>query len=82
VRAFCDAHRKNPVEWALNAGEDYALLLSVAPQRAATICRIIRKSGAPAAVVGCFTASRGTYGILENGRVRAFDARGWDHLKR
>ena len=82
VRAFCHERRQNPVEWALQAGEDYALLLSVAPQRAAAVCRIIRNSGARASVIGCFTASRGVYGILENGRVRAFAARGWDHLKR
>lgn len=82
VRGFCAAQRKNTIEWALHAGEDYALLLSVVPQRAVAICRMIRNSGAPAAVIGCFTASRGTYGILDNGRVHAFDARGWDHLKR
>ena len=82
VRAFCAATRRSPIEWALNAGEDYALLLSVAPQRAAAVCRMIRNSGARASIVGCFTASRGVYGILENGRVRKFEARGWDHLKR
>ncbi len=82
VRAFCTRRGKSPVEWALNAGEDYALLLSVAPQRAAAVCRMIRNSGARASVVGCFTASRGVYGILDNGRVRKFEARGWDHLKR
>ncbi len=82
VRAFCAARRVSVVEWALHAGEDYALLLSVARQRAQSICRIIRNSGAPAAIIGCFTASRGVYGIIENGRVRAFEPRGWDHLKR
>jgi thiamine-monophosphate kinase len=82
VRAFCAAGRRNAVEWALHAGEDYALVLSVAPQRAEAVCRIIRNSGAPASIIGCFTSSRGTYGILENGRVRAFRPRGWDHLQR
>ena len=82
VRAFCSARRKNPIEWALHAGEDYALLLSVAPQRAVAICRMIRNSGAPASIIGCFTASRGIYGILDDRGVRAFDSRGWDHLKR
>lgn len=82
VRAFCAARGKSAVAWALHAGEDYALLLSVDPQRAAAVCRMIRNSGARASVVGCFTASRGVYGIIENGRVRKFEARGWDHLKR
>jgi thiamine-monophosphate kinase len=82
VRAFCAARRRDATEWALHAGEDHALLLSAAPQRAAAVCRMIRNSGARAAVIGCFTAGRGVYGILENGRVRKFEARGWDHLKR
>ncbi len=82
ARAFCVAKHKDPVEWALHAGEDYALLLSVDAKRATAICRIIRNAGAPVAVVGCFTSSRGVYGILEKGQVRAFEARGWDHLKR
>lgn len=82
VRAFCAARRKSPVEWALHAGEDYALLLSVDPKRAPAICRMIRNSGVTASIIGCFTASRGTYGILDRGGVRAFEARGWDHLKR
>jgi thiamine-monophosphate kinase len=79
VRAFCKERRKDPVEWALHAGEDYALVLSVAAQRVDAVRRKIR---APTAVVGCFTASRGVYGILHEGRVRAFEPRGWDHLKR
>ncbi len=82
VKRFCAATRKSPVEWALHAGEDYALLLSVAPQRAAAVCRMIRNSGARAAWVGCFTGSAGIYGIIENGRVRSFAARGWDHFRR
>ncbi|MCI0451586.1 MAG: thiamine-phosphate kinase, partial [Candidatus Latescibacteria bacterium] len=82
VREFCRSHRKDPVEWALNGGEDYALVLSVTPKRAEAVCRMIRNAGARASIVGCFTASRRVYGILENKRVRRFEARGWDHLKR
>jgi thiamine-monophosphate kinase len=82
VREFCASRRTSAVEWALHAGEDYALALSVAPQRVDAVCRMIRKSGSPAAVIGCFTGSPSVYGIIENGRVRRFEARGWDHLKR
>ncbi len=82
VRAFCSARRIDPVRFALHAGEDYALLLSVAPQRAKEVCRTIRNAGAPAAVIGIFTGSAGVYGILEKGRVHSFRAQGWDHFKR
>jgi thiamine-monophosphate kinase len=81
VRMFCASRRHDVTEWALAAGEDYALLLSVAPKQAGKICRTLRGRGIPAVVVGIFTANRGEYGILERGRVRAFRPRGWDHLK-
>jgi thiamine-monophosphate kinase len=82
VRLLCQARRIDPVEWALHAGEDYALLLSVPPQRAAVVCRIIRDAGVPANVIGRFTPRRGVYHVIENGRTRRFEARGWDHLGR
>jgi thiamine-monophosphate kinase len=82
VRSFCRRRRLDPVEWALHAGEDYALLLSVGAQRALAVCRIIERVGVAASIVGRFTPRRGVYHVMENGRPRRFEARGWDHLKR
>jgi len=82
VRAFCRERGLDPVRWALHAGEDYALILSVAPQRAAEVCRRIRRAGCPAVVVGRFTARRGAYRLFDaSGEARPFKAGGWDHLK-
>jgi thiamine-monophosphate kinase len=82
VREFCAKRRIDTTDWALQAGEDYALLLSVAPQRAGNICRILINAGVPASVIGIFTGSAGVYGILDKNRVHRFQARGWDHFKR
>ena len=83
VRAFCRERGLDPVQWALRAGEDYALILSVAPQRAAEVCRRIRQARCPAAVVGTFTKRRGAYRLLDaRGKARSFEAGGWDHLRK
>ena len=82
VREFCAKRGIDPVRFALHAGEDYALLLSVAPQRAREVCRIIRNAGAPASIIGIFTPYAGVYGILHKGRVHSFKAQGWDHFTR
>jgi thiamine-monophosphate kinase len=82
VHQFCRERGVDPVAWALHAGEDYALILSVAPQRAAEVCRRIRRAGCRAAVVGAFTSRRGAYRLLDaRGRARMFEAGGWDHLR-
>ncbi len=82
VREFCAKRRIDPVRFALHAGEDYALLLSVASQRAREVCRILTDAGVPATVIGIFTGSAGVFGILHKGRVYRFKAQGWDHFTR
>jgi thiamine-monophosphate kinase len=83
VRAFCRARAENPIDWALHAGEDYALILAVPRQHAVDVCRIIRRGArVPAAIIGRFTRHRGVYHVVESGsRVRAFRSGGCDHLK-
>ena len=82
VREFCATQRLDPIRFALHAGEDYALLLSVAPQRAREVCGILTDAGVPATVIGIFTDSAGVYGIFDKGRVHSFRAEGWDHFTR
>ena len=82
VREFCAKRRIDAIRFALHAGEDYALLLSVAPQRAREVCRILTDAGVPATVIGIFTGSAGVFGILHKGRVYRFKAQGWDHFTR
>jgi thiamine-monophosphate kinase len=83
VRVFCRKRGLDAAEWALHAGEDYALVLSVAPRDAAVVCRMIAAGGIRASVVGQFTGDRGVYRLIDaDGRARRFRARGWDHMRR
>ncbi len=82
VRAFCRARGKDPADWALHAGEDYALVLAVARKNTADVCRVLRRARIRSAIVGKFTRDRGVYRIIESGsRVRQFRPGGWDHMK-
>lgn len=83
VTARCRAMNVDPVAWAMDAGEDYALVLAVAPKRAAEICRRIDRAGARGTIVGRFTSRRGDYRLMdEGGRSRRFRPGGWDHFRR
>ena len=66
------------LEAALSGGEDYELLLSVPPGRAAAFERACRRAGEQVARVGHFSAGRGVR-LLQHGRLlRA--RRGHDHF--
>lgn len=83
VAERCRALRVDPARWAMDAGEDYALVLAVAPKRTAAVCRRIDRAGVRATIVGRFTSRRGDYRLFdEAGRSRRFRPGGWDHFKR
>jgi thiamine-monophosphate kinase len=42
----------NPLDWALTGGEDYELLLCVAPEQSAAVCAAIESCGTPCTVIG------------------------------
>jgi thiamine-monophosphate kinase len=83
VRAFCAERGLDAAEWALHAGEDYALVLSVPARAARSVSLAIRRAGPAVAIVGRFTRHRGVYRVIDKrGRARPLRARGWDHLRR
>ena len=83
VRAFCSARRYDPIDWAMHAGEDYALVLAIPSKFIAAACRAIQRTRAHAAIVGRFTREQGSYRIIERaGRARAFKPGGWDHMRK
>lgn len=83
LAAYCRRRRRQPLDYMLHGGEDYALILSVAPDRAeAVVEKIRRRSGVPAAVIGRFTKRRGHYDLVRSDlRSKPFKASGWDHFK-
>jgi thiamine-monophosphate kinase len=82
VPAFCRARGVDPYEWALHAGEDYALILSIPRDRIAAACRAIARTGARSAIIGRFTRDRSCRIVDARSRERVFRAGGWDHMKR
>jgi thiamine-monophosphate kinase len=78
---YCAGTGCDPVDVMLGGGEDYALILSVAPRWATRISGRIRSAtGRPAAVVGRFTASTGTWLVGGDGGPMRLQPTGWEHL--
>jgi thiamine-monophosphate kinase len=83
VAAFCRRRGIDPVRWTMDAGEDYALVLAVAPKRVQDVCRRIQRAGVRASMVGRFTRRRGVYRLMDaQGRSLRFRPGGWDHFRR
>ncbi len=81
LAAFCRTRGVDPVDWILQGGEDYALILAVAPHRTAhVVSRIEASTGRRAAVIGHFVRRSGGRAILRGGKRSRLRAMGWDHL--
>ncbi|MCH7548041.1 MAG: thiamine-phosphate kinase, partial [Candidatus Krumholzibacteriota bacterium] len=58
LRTRCIVRGEDPLAWAMGGGEDYSLILGVAPGAAGKTCEAIRDTlGVSAAIVGEFTTS-------------------------
>ena len=76
-----DARRgAHPHALSLAGGEDYALLLAVAPARRRRLLAALERAGSPGAVIGRLEATRGLR-LTEAGRALPLPARaGFDHF--
>jgi thiamine-monophosphate kinase len=79
VRATAELLQKDPVEMALIGGEDYELLLAVAPGDVDDIIAAISGVGASVTAVGEVTKS-GFRIVDESGAEREVEGAGWDHF--
>jgi thiamine-monophosphate kinase len=78
---FCRDHKKDPLEWMLNGGEDYALVLAVSPRYAARVVAVLKqKLTVPVTAVGRFTKQRSCYWRDLRNKRRRLKPGGWDHL--
>jgi thiamine-monophosphate kinase len=83
VASFCRERGLDPVRWAMDSGEDYALVLAVKAGSAAAVCRRIERAGVRTTIVGRFRRPRGIYRLIgADGRARRFRSGGWDHFRR
>lgn len=69
---------KTPLEHALGDGEDFELILAVAPEQAARLLQA-QPPGAPLTCIGRFIDQPGLWSLDAQGRRQALDARGYEH---
>jgi thiamine-monophosphate kinase len=82
LAAFCRDRDTDPADWILRGGEDYALILAVAPGRLDGVVGQVRaRTGLTPAVVGRFTRREAGRRLVRGGRRSRLVARGWDHLE-
>jgi thiamine-monophosphate kinase len=67
-------------EWALAAGDDYELLLAVAPDRFAALTAAAARCGLPLAAIGRLESGAGVEWCL-GGRAFTPNLRGYDHFR-
>jgi thiamine-monophosphate kinase len=71
--------RTNALELALHGGEDYELLFTLPETKAARLPRWL--AGVLLTRIGETTKERGVV-LVEHGRGKRLEARGWDHFRR
>jgi thiamine-monophosphate kinase len=82
LQKFCDAFGFDPLEYALSGGEDYTLLCTAAPAKAAEIAQKFQnKFSRPLFRIGETTADSRLEIIYPDGTSKPMSPRGWDHFK-
>ena len=78
---FCAVRGCDADDWMLRGGEDYALILCVAPRAARRLCKRIESgTGRSANIIGRFTEAGDTVFLRADGRRDRLPDTGWDHL--
>ena len=72
--------RSGSVKQALHGGEDYELLFSIAPDRAAKVPRTL--AGIPLTHIGRITKTTGISLLHPNDHREKLSPQGWEHLRR
>lgn len=80
ARRVAEMVGKDPNTFALHGGEDYELLLSVAPDASAGLIRSLMEAGVPATVIGEMT-KQGLRLETDEASEDLAAAGGWDHFR-
>jgi thiamine-monophosphate kinase len=81
ARAIADAAGADPNAYALDGGDDYELLVAIAPRAFTHLARRFAQSFGKALLrCGSLNARPGDYRLTRDGEERALHPGGWDHL--
>jgi thiamine-monophosphate kinase len=79
VRKWKSLPPPDPLELALNGGDDYELLFTVAPTKASRLPR--SRQGVPLTAIGKITRNRAILLTPSDGRSKSLTSAGWDPFK-
>lgn len=83
LRLFCSRFNFDPVQYALEGGEDYSLLITVAPDRAKNIVKKYYDTfNKTLFQIGEITDSNHLELKFPDGKKQIITASGWDHFKK
>ncbi len=83
LKHYCRRFGKSPLEYALAGGEDYTLLLTVAPEQAAAVAHAFESAfNRPLYAIGVITESQGMVLAQPGADAVAISPTGWDHFRR
>ncbi len=80
VISWCEMEDKDPIDFAFNSGEEYALLFTIPSGNKNILEAICYKNGIPITEIGRITSFDDGMHINRNGNLNAFTAKGWDHF--
>ncbi len=82
TRAVARAWGKDPLEWALHAGEDYELIFTAPADKAEELAILVEKeTTTPVTIIGEII-EEGMNLVLPSGESLPLEPRGWDHFRR
>jgi thiamine-monophosphate kinase len=78
---FCQQFQLNPMEFVLSGGEDYALLITAAPEAAENLMSAFQQQfNTPLHLLGEITSSGKLEIVTADGHTQSIAATGWDHF--
>ena len=82
LKSFCEQFNFDPVEYALSGGEDYTLICTVSPEKAAAVAGNFQKTfNRPLFKIGEITSGKKLKINYPDGSTKMFRRTGWDHFK-
>ena len=80
---FCEKNQFNAVEYAIEGGEDYTLLVTIDPNHAEQVAEsYLQKFGTPLYQIGEITNTGKIELVMSDSRIKTIAEAGWDHFKK